>query len=39
VVDEQAATRAQLLTAMAVARIGPISHMIDAAELVFYLRG
>src|SRR5579862_6427851 len=38
-VDEQAATRAQLLTAIAIARIRPISHMISAAELVLNLRG
>ena len=31
--DEQAATRTQLLAAIAIARIRPISHMIDAAEL------
>jgi hypothetical protein len=32
--DEQAETRTQLLAAMAMARIGPISHMIDATKLV-----
>ena len=33
-VDEQAATRTQLLAAIAIARIRPMSHMIDATELL-----
>src|SRR5437762_13792335 len=36
-VDEQAATRTQLLAATAIARIRPIPHMIDATELALYL--
>src|SRR4029077_20629592 len=36
--DEQAATRTQLLAAIAIARIRPISHMIDATELALRLR-
>src|SRR5450432_3786396 len=37
-VDEQAATRTQLLAAIAIARIRPMSHMIDATELALRLR-
>jgi hypothetical protein len=37
-VDEQAATRTQLLAPIAIARIRPISHMIDATEPALHLR-
>src|SRR5262249_26624317 len=37
--DEQAATRTQQLAAIAIARIRPMSHMIDATELALRLRG
>jgi hypothetical protein len=37
-VDEQAATRTQLLAAIAIARIRPMSHMIDATELALRFR-
>src|SRR5689334_14199395 len=37
-VDEQAATRTQLLAAIAIARIRRISHMIGATELALRLR-
>src|ERR1700685_4493289 len=37
-VDEQAATRTQLLAAIAIARIPPMSPMIDATELTLPLR-
>jgi hypothetical protein len=37
-VDEQAATRTQLLAAIAIARIRPMSHMIEATELALRLR-
>jgi hypothetical protein len=37
-VDEQAARRTQLLAAIAIARIRPMSHMFDAMELALPLR-
>jgi hypothetical protein len=37
-VDEQAATRTQLLAAIATARIRPMSSMIDATELALHFR-
>src|SRR3984957_4561915 len=37
-VDEQAATRTQLLAAIAIARIRPMSPMIDATELAVHFR-